>query len=874
VGDIAAQEGITSNRYTILGRLAGGGMADIFLARVISEGGVQRHVVLKRVLAERSRDPQFARMFLDEARLAAQLQHPNIAQLHDIGRLGGSYFFTMEYVHGADLRTVLATLSRVGRELPINLALVIASGALAALRHAHTRLGADGKPLGVVHRDVSPSNVMVSYEGSVKLLDFGVAKATQHTAESRSGTIKGKIAYLSPEQCQNGGVDPRSDLFSLGIVLHEMLVLRRMYRRDTDFATMMAIVNEPPPVPSSIRPDIPPELDRIVLTALAKDPAQRYGSAGEMLEAIETVAAHQRMVMSSTALGRFLCELVGERPEPWLEVPSQPTTEPTMITITGESVPDVVTSAQSLSAAPDLLAEDELQAQLAAAPALGRPSPRSDDDSDPGAGSPSADPAPPRTPTGALPSIRSPRPPTATGDTTAARPPTATPAGGTRPPPSASPVAGATRRSPTAAPPPTPSAGNRAVRPTGTNRATPPPQPTVPRAPTGSEAGTTPHTPTVIPPAPSGPAALPHAASVPIAAPMPHVPSGPVPAPMPHVPSGPMPHVPSGPMPHVPSGPMPRVPSGPMPHVPSGPMPHVPSGPASGPIAVPGAVPIVTMPTESPPVAGATPSAPFPGPPTPSAPFPAPSAPTPAPFDVPGSPTPTAFPAAVPDSGARRTSSPLIIESSRPPGTRDERSLVTAATSPLPFDAPESEIGAKQRRLIALLVGVVVVVVLVVVISKSGSKTPDAASATDAAGSLASAPPDAAAAMPVEAAIADAQIERPAAAPIDAAPETRPKTVARPRTVPQQLDDALAGHAWAKGLAVCQGESKLAIGDRARCAIIACRAKDAAAAMRFYTTAARSARRAIERTCRDEGIAVPPRRVRDPCEADPLNCRK
>src|SRR5262245_27721321 len=194
-------------------------MADIYLVLASTEAGVDRHLVLKRVLAERSRDPLFARMFLDEARLAAQLQHPNIAQVHDVGKLAGSYFFTMEYVHGEDVRAVMYRLATLRRPLPIGHALHIAVGALAALHHAHERKGADGKTLGVVHRDVSPSNVMVAYEGTVKLLDFGVAKATQRTAESHAGTIKGKIAYLSPEQCEGKDVDRRSDIFSLGIVL-------------------------------------------------------------------------------------------------------------------------------------------------------------------------------------------------------------------------------------------------------------------------------------------------------------------------------------------------------------------------------------------------------------------------------------------------------------------------------------------------------------------------------------------------------------------------------------------------------------------------------------------------------------------------------
>ena len=384
------QEGTSSNRYLILGRLAGGGMADIFLARSSSDAGVDRYVVLKRVLAERSKDPHFATMFLDEARLASQLQHPNIAQVHDIGKLGGSYFYTMEYVHGEDLRHVLMRLFALRRQFPIPLALHIAIGALSGLHHAHTRTTRDGKPLGVVHRDVSPSNVMVSYEGIIKMLDFGVAKATQHSAESRSGTIKGKIAYLSPEQCQGTAIDRRSDIYSLGIVMHEMLVGRRLYKRDTDFAMMMAIVQEQVAPPSAQRPDVSPELDQLVLTALEKDPNKRFATAADMIEAIESIAAREHHVMSGTALGKFMRDLFGDRPEPWLEIQAREE-DTKAITVTGESVAglDPLAGAMpiAMAATPSgghLVADDMssgeamIQQQLDQARPIGRPDEHSD----------------------------------------------------------------------------------------------------------------------------------------------------------------------------------------------------------------------------------------------------------------------------------------------------------------------------------------------------------------------------------------------------------------------------------------------------------------------------------------------------------------
>jgi serine/threonine protein kinase len=306
-------------------------MADIYLARVATEAGVQRHVVLKRVQAERASDVELAKMFLAEARLAAQLQHPNIAQVYDIGKLGGSYFFTMEYVHGEDVRRLMHTVVTEGKLLPINLALQIAAGALAGLHHAHDRLNDDGQPLGVVHRDVSPSNVMIGFEGTVKVLDFGVAKATGRDGETNSGTIKGKVAYLSPEQCQGKRVDRRSDIFGIGIVLHEMLTGERLYKRESDFEAMVAIVSEDAPAPSKSRPEISPAVDALVLKALAKKPEDRYINAEEMVEAIEALAAKEGHVLSSSGLARYMRGLFGQRTEPW----NERTEQTRSVTVTG-----------------------------------------------------------------------------------------------------------------------------------------------------------------------------------------------------------------------------------------------------------------------------------------------------------------------------------------------------------------------------------------------------------------------------------------------------------------------------------------------------------------------------------------------------------
>ncbi|HEY5927677.1 MAG TPA: protein kinase [Kofleriaceae bacterium] len=329
---VAAEIGSSASSYEIFGKLAKGGMAEIFLARAATAAGVSRFVVLKRVLQERASDLQFLRMFLDEARLAAQLQHPNIAQVYDVGRLGDSYFFTMEYVHGVTLREVMQQIG--GQPVAMGAVLAIAAGAAAGLHHAHERIGVDGRPLGIVHRDVSPSNLMVSFEGHVKVVDFGIAKATSRSQETYSGTVRGKISYLSPEQASGSVIDCRSDIFSLGIVMWEMLTGLRLYKRESDYASMAAVVEEPvPPLP----PGCPPALVLLVTRALAKRPEERFQSAQQMLEAIEHVAASLASPLSSAALSRYIRELFGSRPEPWAGI--APSSTRNIVTVNAEPLP-------------------------------------------------------------------------------------------------------------------------------------------------------------------------------------------------------------------------------------------------------------------------------------------------------------------------------------------------------------------------------------------------------------------------------------------------------------------------------------------------------------------------------------------------------
>jgi serine/threonine protein kinase len=316
----AANAGAASNQYQILGHLATGGMAELYLARAVGIAGFERYVVLKRIMAEHSRNHRFVTMFLDEARLAAQLHHPNIAQVYDIGRVSASYFFTMEYVHGENVRDILQRVAALKRQIPIEQTLTVIAGAAAGLHYAHEKRGIDRQPLGIVHRDVSPSNLMVAYEGVVKLVDFGIAKASHRMTETRSGAVKGKVAYMSPEQCTGHPLDRRSDVFALGIVFYEMATMTRLFKHPTDFETMTHIVNGTVPPPSTRRPDLSRELDAVIMKALAKRPEDRFQSGEELLAAIEQLAARERLALSTMSLGRYLRELFGERPEPWYEL--------------------------------------------------------------------------------------------------------------------------------------------------------------------------------------------------------------------------------------------------------------------------------------------------------------------------------------------------------------------------------------------------------------------------------------------------------------------------------------------------------------------------------------------------------------------------
>jgi TonB family protein len=308
--------GARLGRYTLVRSLGAGGMAELFLARADGIGGFSKLVALKRILPHKATNEKFVRMLLNEARLVATLAHPNIAQVYDIDFDQGQYFFAMEYVHGQDLRHVLHTAP--AHRLQLENVLHVVTGVCAGLHHAHEARDPAGESLGLVHRDVNPSNVLVSYEGAVKLVDFGVAKATTLISETREGIIKGKYGYMSPEQCLGAPLDRRSDLFAVGILLWEMLTGRRLYKIQGELATMQRVVYVDAPPPSRYFP-VAPELERIAMRALARDPARRYQSAQEIELDLQRFAVEHKLSISPVTLGLEMSHLFKVRIDAWRE---------------------------------------------------------------------------------------------------------------------------------------------------------------------------------------------------------------------------------------------------------------------------------------------------------------------------------------------------------------------------------------------------------------------------------------------------------------------------------------------------------------------------------------------------------------------------
>jgi len=296
-------------RYTLERKLAIGGMAEVFLARQSGPEGFEKICVVKRMLPGLSGDPSFVRMFLDEARLAAQLNHPNIAQIYDFGEVSGTYYLAMEYVPGTNLRAIVKANQKRGTYLPVPVAARIVSQAALALDYAHGATTADGAPLGLVHRDVSPQNILLGTAGTVKVIDFGVAKASTATHHTRTGLIKGKYAYMSPEQIRAQPLDRRSDIYALGLVLYELLASARAIQGTSDVQIMEAAIRMSFEPIERRRPDLPEGIAQVVRRALQKDRDSRYATAQDMSEALERFITQQGEVVTGADLIKLLADV-------------------------------------------------------------------------------------------------------------------------------------------------------------------------------------------------------------------------------------------------------------------------------------------------------------------------------------------------------------------------------------------------------------------------------------------------------------------------------------------------------------------------------------------------------------------------------------
>jgi serine/threonine-protein kinase len=309
-------EALTFGRYALTRKLSQGGMAEIYLARQSGIENFEKQVVVKIVLPQLSEDDSYEDMLLNEARMAARLNHPNVVQILDLGKLDGRFFIAMEYLEGENLLSIIQRSIRSGYALPVGFVCRVIADVLGGLDYAHSQVGPDGRSLGIIHRDISPPNVIVTYAGTTKLVDFGIAKATHSvsTEVTSAGQFKGKLSYMSPEQVRRQPLDARTDVFSTGVLLWELVTRKRLFRRTGDLETVRAVLEHEVPPASSINPDCPPELDQIIARALQRPVHGRYPTARAMRKALEELIRQQAWPSDSLTTQRVMSDLFGDQP--------------------------------------------------------------------------------------------------------------------------------------------------------------------------------------------------------------------------------------------------------------------------------------------------------------------------------------------------------------------------------------------------------------------------------------------------------------------------------------------------------------------------------------------------------------------------------
>lgn len=302
-------DGQRFGQYTLLDRIAVGGMAEVWKARMSGVEGFQKTVAIKKILPHLTDNDDFVDMFIDEAKLAAQLNHPNIIHIYDLGKIGDHFYIAMEYVEGKNLRALLNESRKKALPLPRGLAVLIAARLASALDHAHHKKDFEDRELGLVHRDVSPQNVLISEEGDIKLCDFGIVKAVSKASQTQMGALKGKLQYMSPEQAWGKDVDARSDIFSLGAILFEMLTGRRLFTGDNEISVLEAVRRCQVVAPRDLVQQIPEDVERITLKALEMDPERRYQTAGKMQQELESIVYSVKPALGQADLADYLKRL-------------------------------------------------------------------------------------------------------------------------------------------------------------------------------------------------------------------------------------------------------------------------------------------------------------------------------------------------------------------------------------------------------------------------------------------------------------------------------------------------------------------------------------------------------------------------------------
>ena len=299
--------------YRLLEKVAVGGMAEVFKAKRSGVEGFEKQVAVKRILPHLSNNKEFVDMFVNEAKMVAGLTHPNIVQIFDLGKIDPTYYIAMEYVHGRDLRSIMKRAKDRGARIPMDLSVLIVREVCSALEYAHRKKDSRGRPLRIIHRDVSPQNILISYEGDVKLTDFGIAKAAARATTTDRGALRGKLLYMSPEQANGKPMDHRSDVFSLGICFYEMLTDRRPFIADSERSILDAVRECRVLPPASINSRVPERLDKIVMKALARDPAERYQEASDMYKDLEKFLREGGKSLTQLELARFMEVLFDEK---------------------------------------------------------------------------------------------------------------------------------------------------------------------------------------------------------------------------------------------------------------------------------------------------------------------------------------------------------------------------------------------------------------------------------------------------------------------------------------------------------------------------------------------------------------------------------